>query len=860
MRRLMVIGIVASLALLAGALPAQSQTECVIIAPANATPIEKLAAREVRRYVYVRTGTLLPIVTDADPAPAATCRIVLGGKDGPLVQKFLAGDASLGYINQLQPQQYRLRTLNTSAGRVLLIAGGDPLGVLYGAYRFAERLGVRFYLEGDVAAEERAPLTLPDLDEKGAALFPLRGIQPFHDFPEGPDFWSEDGYKAVLSQLPKLGMNFIGLHTYPEGGVGPEPVVWIGRPEDVNDDGTVKASYPARHFSTVNGTWGYLAGQGQGYAQKLTSKYHCGASMLFEHDAYAQDVQVGMCPWPKTPQEQNDLFNRFGRKLHNAFEYAHALGIKTCVGTELPLTVPKEVRQRVVAGRPTTQPTADDVQLLYQGMFTRIMKAYPLDYYWFWTPEDWTWSKVEEAKVKATLDDIQLAVAAAAKAGAKFKLATCGWVLGPQYDRSLFDRVFPKTMAVSCINRAVGHDPVEPGFAKVQGRDKWAIPWLEDDPAMIIPQLWVGRMRKDALDALTYGCTGLMGIHWRTRILGPNVAALASAAWDQAGWRDRKPFGKNDHFIPSEDFWRDWATIQFGQGAGEKIGGLFAKIDCQLPRPSDWVNGPGGIKPDPRPWEQVSTEYTFVDDLAAMRPLVKGPASLDRFDYWLNQLRYLRATAHVNCIWAKFNEAIAKTEAEKDAAARKRLGEQTAVPLRKELVAAVKEVYEYLLATVSNTGEMGTIVNWEQHLMPTLLDEPGDKLAKLMEWPVVGYQAMEVGTVLDANYEGQPRMFVPEVRANIEANETLTLKVTVLDGKPAREVTVHWRPLGSGQYAAVPARHVARGVWTATLPSQVAQTDTFEYYVTALTDGGKALHFPVGAPQATQTVVVMPPE
>ena len=43
-------------------------------------------------------------------------------------------------------------------------------------------------------------------------------------------------------------------------------------------------------------------------------------------------------------------------------------------------------------------------------------------------------------------------------------------------------------------------------------------------------------MRKDAADALAYGCTGLMGIHWRTRILGPNVSALAAAAWDQTGW------------------------------------------------------------------------------------------------------------------------------------------------------------------------------------------------------------------------------------------------------------------------------------------------------------------------------------
>ena len=89
---------------------------------------------------------------------------------------------------------------------------------------------------------------------------------------------------------------------------------------------------------------------------------------------------------------------------------------------------------------------------------------------------------------------------------------------------------------MSCINRNVGFAPVEAGFARVQGRPEWAIPWLEDDPALIIPQLWVGRMRRDAADALAYGCSGLLGIHWRTRILGPNVSALAKAAWDQKPW------------------------------------------------------------------------------------------------------------------------------------------------------------------------------------------------------------------------------------------------------------------------------------------------------------------------------------
>ncbi|MFH1921728.1 MAG: malectin domain-containing carbohydrate-binding protein, partial [Planctomycetota bacterium] len=70
----------------------------------------------------------------------------------------------------------------------------------------------------------------------------------------------------------------------------------------------------------------------------------------------------------------------------------------------------------------------------------------------------------------------------------------------------------------------------------LDGREKWAIPWLEDDMALASPQLWVGRTRKDAADALAYRCTGLMGLQWRTRILGPNMLALARAGWDQSPW------------------------------------------------------------------------------------------------------------------------------------------------------------------------------------------------------------------------------------------------------------------------------------------------------------------------------------
>lgn len=46
-------------------------------------------------------------------------------------------------------------------------------------------------------------------------VFSVRGLQPFHDFAEGPDWWNEQDYKSIIHQIAKMQMNFIGLHTYP---------------------------------------------------------------------------------------------------------------------------------------------------------------------------------------------------------------------------------------------------------------------------------------------------------------------------------------------------------------------------------------------------------------------------------------------------------------------------------------------------------------------------------------------------------------------------------------------------------------------------------------------------------------------
>jgi hypothetical protein len=756
-----------------------------------------------------------------------------------------------------------------------------------------------------------------------------------------------------------------------------------------------------------------------GYKSKDTADYSFGVDRLFDRNDYGPDYMEGMTPWPKTAEARNELFNRFGNVLNEAFSFAKELGIKTCIGTEVPLTIPKMVKENLKEeGKNPDDPAV--VQRVYEGMFQRIKKTHPLDYYWLWTPEGWTWGGAKDEQVATTEKDLLLAVAAAKRVNAPFTLATCGWVLGPPKDRAQFDKVLPKEMPFSCINRQVGFAPVEPSFARLKGRPKWAIPWLEDDPAMIIPQLWAGRMRRDAADALAYGCTGLMGIHWRTRILGPNVSALARAAWEQSGWnpnfgkkveppepkltegrdggnvaafpnnpmadteddplyqtvrynmdayRLKVPNGKykvtlqfcEPHYneagkrvfgiklqgktvidkldvyakvgknraldytfddvkvtndllditfvkivefpciaaivvegqscmrkvncggpvykdyeadLPSsgpdsrprdlstDDFYADWAMTQFGPEAAKPIAKLFTRLDggspptggahtANLPRPSTWVGGPGGIKPDARAWEQVSKEYTFIDELAKLRPQIKGAGNLERFDYWLNTFRYLRALGHVNCTWSRFNAAMKKVKEQKQANTRRELARQTALPLRKELVTQVADVHRYLLVTITTTGGMGNVTNWQQHVMPSLLTQPGQELAKILG------RELPADAMPSKPYDGPLRIIVPTVRGSLMAGEDLRLKVIILAKNQPANAFLYWRPIGTDKYTKAALAHIARGVYSVTIPSQKIKKADLEYHIKVAADDGRSIYFPATAPQMDQTVVII---
>ena len=101
-------------------------------------------------------------------------------------------------------------------------------------------------------------------------LFAIRGIQPFHDFPEGPDWWNGDDYKAILGQLPKLRHELL-RPAHLSGGRPERRADRLDRAARGRSARAARSRSATRRATSrrLRGNWGYAA--------KKTSDYAFGA-------------------------------------------------------------------------------------------------------------------------------------------------------------------------------------------------------------------------------------------------------------------------------------------------------------------------------------------------------------------------------------------------------------------------------------------------------------------------------------------------------------------------------------------------------------------------------------------------------
>jgi len=799
----------------------------------DATELETLAANEIRRYVYLRTGNLLEVRRGPDRGD----RIVVTRKNR----------ATCGELGQdLGPPQFTLKTATADGTTCWMIVGGDELGTLYGAYRFAEKLGVRFGLDGDVLPD--APLvTWPGMDETGKPRFALRGLQPFHDFSVGPDWWNLTDYQSVLSQMAKLRMNFIGFHTYPSWNrdAGPEANVWIGLPEDVDALGNVKFGYEAGVVTTRRG-WAVTPFP--------TSKYASGAGMLFENDEYGPDFMLDCLEWPKTGEAGAAMFNRYGDMQQAAFGHARRLGIKTCVGTETPLGVPKLLAEKLQAqGMKPDEPAT--IRRLYEGTYQRLMRKIRPDYYGFCTPEVWLgmqpgcpgWEITTTANVER---DLGLASVAAFAMRPQFRLATTGWRLGTRKDPLWMDQHTPKSWPTSSINTGLGRDPVEKSYGSITGRPKWAITWAEDDETAGAHcctcwdlQLWTQRVFADSADAFRYGCDGMMAIHWRTAAVAPNLTAQAQAGWGfgRSGAGDA-PAADNPK--PAMDaFWADWGCGLFGGEAGAEAGRLIQRFDGGHLAINALVNG-GANTTD----AGIATYFAPLQAMELLRPQMHGAGNIERFDYWLNLVRATQLRVQTWVLAARLQGEIEQAGQLAGVDAQREFAGKEILPLRLE----VARHYENLIATfvrcAKSPGEIGTITSIESGCRGRIVSAHDAAIEKLLGAPLPAEAAIRTA------YRGEPRIFVSAPCTQARAAESMEIRAFVLTDSKCDRVTLYCRPLGEGVFKPVPAAHRARQAYRVNLPAH--SQGTLEYYLEARLDGGRKVRWPVTAPALNQTVVV----
>jgi hypothetical protein len=424
-----------------------------IIYPSDGSFHEELAAREIRKYIYLRTDVLVSIIS-TNELPVEGEMILVAANDNPLLSSMRQS-----LIHQPPPGGFIIKTIVNEGRKILIVTGNDGVSTLHGAYRYAEHLGIAFDLAGDIIPDQKILLDISGFDEAGKPLLDLIGILPFHDFHQGPDLWNTEDYRAIISQLPKMGMNFIGLHNYHRwSGItdkknnipqGPEPNVWIGLPEDVNNDGSVRWSYPAfyAHTHRPDRIWGF--------AMRNTDLFHAGAQDLFAQNVYDSDVMG--TSYPRDVQTSNQVFKNAGILLNKAFSHAKNIGVKTAVGTELPMGlepkgpevskswirgIPPDLQQRL-ADRNMDPKDPEVIKTLYKGIFERIMKTHPLDYYWLWSWEVWSNYGVNKAQIKAFKTDIMLAEEALEDLGNPFQLGLAGWRIGTVDNHAEFDDILP---------------------------------------------------------------------------------------------------------------------------------------------------------------------------------------------------------------------------------------------------------------------------------------------------------------------------------------------------------------------------------------------------------------------------------
>ena len=212
---------------------AVSAGETIVIASSERSAASELAGYLSRIYPqtrFVTAGTL-----------PASGNAILVGNDASV--RSMIADADLS-----QPESYAVRSVRRGGRQLVVIAGADARGMVYGVYALLEKLGCGFHLSYDALPPARE--TAFNFDGWRLASRPLvhdRIVFDWHNFLSGCSTWNLADWNRWTDQSRKQGYNTIMVHAY-----GNNPMVSFTFNGKTKPVGYLSTTVKGRDWSTMH--------------------------------------------------------------------------------------------------------------------------------------------------------------------------------------------------------------------------------------------------------------------------------------------------------------------------------------------------------------------------------------------------------------------------------------------------------------------------------------------------------------------------------------------------------------------------------------------------------------------------------
>ncbi len=752
------------------------------------------------------------------------------------------------------PEAYEVRLQTAQAPQVHL-SGASPQALLYAVFDFLERQGAFFGLDGEVYPLDAAQaLTLPPENAPWHARprFQVRGLIPWPDFLNCITVFNREDLRAYLEAMVRMRFNTLGVHVYSSKDQWAESFLSFEY---------AGAGHLAYTDTTATNRWGYIP--------ERTSRYGMGAANFYAAEVFGSEATTRARNCWEAEEFAQQLWGE-------AFRYAKDLGIRTGVGFE-PYQIPDEIFRATPPEAhyaspdpkrpgPRIDPESIAARDILEARLGRLLEAYPsVDYVWLWEDESMSWASQKE--------DVPLSVTPFRQAHDFLKrhapgkrLVISGWG-GVVRHFAYFHRSLPEDVVFSSLNDNLGWDPVSEEFAKLGERERWPIPWLEDDPAMWLPQFHVHRFVEDMDRAERFGCQGLLGIHWRHRIMDANASFLSRYSWDKS--------------IQPAGYYQAFARVQAREPTSTKLATILIETDRDRRILCSFT---GEIKDGHHQIHEYSGDYdeafqfwngyvppesvkksqaAVAERLRQLTQAAQSPMEAERLNYLTQHMEFLAPYSESWSLAFDLNRQLQKAlelrrKGKADEA--RSLIMKEGVPLWLMLAPQVRKALLHFQQIVSTRNDLGTLASMHNKYERLALHRLRASMKEFLEELPPETEKL-FAEVRRPDSSAPPRIFIPTRPTLLRRGEQVRFfAVAPSQEKTAKRVTLFTREAGSQKWNPTAMKLSGRSTFEAELVAPQSLDVFLDYYVELESDQtGSAgpITAPLEAPSKFYTITIV---